>query len=96
MIYVINVLACLLICAWAAWGAVSKRVHGGPTCRFLFGVAALAAMGVILSPHGAYSAGRTAEVTMNVALALLCARHILLKNRMTWCRLKKWWGKHAN
>lgn len=95
MVY-INVLACLLICVWAAWGAVSKRVHGGPTCRFLFGVAALAAMGVILSPHGAYSAGRTAEVTMNVALALLCARHILLKNRMTWCRLKKWWGKHAN
>lgn len=89
----INVLACLLICAWAAWGAVSKRVHGGPTCRLLFGVAALAAMGVILSPHGTYSAGRTAEVTMNVALALLCARHILLKNRLTWCRLKKWWEK---
>lgn len=92
----INIFACLCICVWATWGAVSKRVHGGPTCRFLFGVAALAAMGVILSPHGTYSAGRTAEVTMNVAIALLCVRHILLKNRLTWCRLKKWWRKHAN
>lgn len=92
MIYV-NILACLLICSWAAWGAVSKRVHGGATCRVLFSVAALSAAGVILSPHGVYSAGRTAEVTMNVALALLCVRHVLLKNRLTWCRLKKWWNK---
>lgn len=89
----INVVACLLICGWATWGAVSQRVHCGPTCRVLFGVAALAAMGVILSPHGVYSSGRTAEVTLNVALALLCLRHMLLKKRLTWCRFKKWWRK---
>lgn len=93
MIYIINVLACLLICAWAAWGAISKRVHGGPTCRTLFGIVALSAAGVILAPHGVYSTGRTAEVTLNVALALLCVRHMLLKNRLTWCRFKKWWNK---
>lgn len=85
----INILACLLICAWASWGVISRHVRGGPSCRVLFGTAALSAAAVILGPHGEYTTGRTAEVTLNVALSLLCVRHILLKNRITWCRIKK-------
>lgn len=86
---VINMISCLCICAWATWGVCSSRVRGGLLCRSLFGVVALSAMGVIFAPHGVYTAGRTAEVTLNVSLAMLCIRHIMLKNRATFGRLKR-------
>lgn len=86
---VINIIACFVICSWASWGVMSRSVRGGASCRALFGIAALSAAAVILGPHGEYTTGRTAEVTLNVALSLLCVRHILLKNRITWCRIKK-------
>ncbi|GEM_PF-6826132 len=96
MVY-INILACSVIAVWAAWCAISCRIRCGWVCWILFVVTALAAVGVISGPHGEYTDGRKAEVTMNVALGMLSIRFFYMKYRLTLRkhirRFVKWWAQ---
>lgn len=83
--FYLNMGACGVIFVWATWCALSRRVRDGVLGKVMFAVAALAALAVILGPQGGYHGPRTAEVTLNVAMALLGVRHAAI--RYLWPRV---------
>lgn len=83
--YIVNMLACTAIFAWATWCTLDCRVKDGVLGKIMFSAAALAALGVLMGPQTGYHGPRAAEVTLNVAMAALGARHITMK--YLWPRL---------
>lgn len=77
--YIVNIMACMAIFAWATWCAMDHRVKDGVLGKIMFSAAALAALGVLMGPQTGYHGPRTAEVTLNVAMAALGARHVTMK-----------------
>jgi len=83
--FIVNFMACVAIFAWATWCALDSRVKDGVLGKIMFSVAAIAALGVLMGPQSGYHGPRAAEVTLNVAIAALGARHVTMK--YVWPRL---------
>ncbi|QOE32794.1 antiholin [Achromobacter phage Mano] len=84
-LYILNLTACAVIFVWASWCALSPRVRDGVLGKIMFAMASLAALAVIVGTDGDYDRADTAEITLNVAIALLGLRHIAMK--YLWPRL---------
>lgn len=84
-LYAVNMIACATIFAWSSWCVVTRWVHCGILGRSMFAMAALASLAVIVGPQGGYSGARAAEVTLNLSMAMLGARHVTM--RFIWPRI---------
>lgn len=84
-LFAANMAACAVIFVWATWCALSRRVRDGILGKIMFSLAALAALGVMLGPQDGYGGARSAEVALNIAVALLGLRHVTMK--FIWPRL---------
>ena len=79
---------------WAVWCFYSRRVRSGMLARVLFGGVALGALAVMFGPTYGYHSPPAAETWMNICLAGVAARHLMLVVVRPWWlrRRRRWWN----
>lgn len=75
----INFIACLVIFLWASWSVLSRHVDDGIVGKFFYGMAALAALGVMASYCCGETRNETADKALIVFMALLTIRDFILE-----------------
>lgn len=85
----INSIACGFIALWATWCVLSGRVRDGVIGKLIYSAIAISGFVVMSRNQTIFMmAPTTAGITLHVALALACMRHIFMV--IWWQRVKAW------
>jgi len=75
----VNVLACMVIFAWASWCILHPNVRDGICGKVIFACIAFSALSVILGNLVGGTSPNAPGVSLHVCIAALGARHIIIK-----------------